>query len=159
MRIRWNWGTAMALVYSTFALATVAFVIFAIAHPAALVRDDYYRQSLAHDRRLEAAANVRALGASIGLTMETESDAAANGNGARIVLTLPASHYETARGTVTWYRASDASFDRVVPLAIDRSGLQRMPLDELQLGHWRLKVEWDAGGRPFYFERPITIAP
>lgn len=150
MRIRWNWGWAAALAYTVFALSTVGFVIFAIAHPAALVSSDYYRQALAHDRRIAAIANADAAGASIGVTMETGAERAA-------VLHLPASHHGTSVGTVTWYRA-DIDADRAVPLAVDREGVQRLTLQGLVPGRWRLKVEWDADGRPFYFERVVTLS-
>lgn len=152
MRIRWNWGWGAALAYAAFALATVGFVIFAIAHPAALVGADYYKQSLAHDRRIEAAANARALGDEVRVTIHTSDRPVA-------VLALPARHHATASGTVTWYRASDASFDWSESLAIGRDGVQRMTLDNVPPGRWRLKVEWEADGRPFYIERVVTIAP
>lgn len=151
MRIRWNWGAGVALVYTAFALATVGFVIFAIAHPAALVSADYYQQSLGYDRKIEAMTNVEALGGSVDVRLDSGADRAA-------MLTLPAAHHG-GTGTVTWYRASDAAFDRVTPLAVDRDGVQRISIDGLQPGRWRLKVEWQADGRPFYLERVVIIAP
>ncbi len=140
----------MAVLYTAFASATLAFAIFAIANPAALVSDDYYREATRHDRRIEAAANGRAAGAK--LTVETEP----SGTPAAVLRMSPA-HHGRAVGRVTWYRPSDASFDRTMPLAIDDDGVQRMAIGDLPGGHWRIKVEWELDGRPFYLEQPVMV--
>lgn len=158
MRIRWNWGTAVALVYSVFAIATVAFVLFALANPVALVRDDYYQQALAHDRRMEAETNAGALGESIRVSLD-RADRPAGASRADAVLELPRDHAATANGIITWYRASDASADRAVKLELDRDGVQRLPLGGLATGLWTMKVDWTANGKPFYFERAVEIRP
>lgn len=150
MRIRFHWGAGVAVLYTAFASATLAFAIFAIANPAALVSDDYYREATRHDRRIEATANARAAGA--GVSIETDR----SGTPAAVLRMAPA-HHGRAVGRVTWYRPSDASFDRTVPLAVDGEGMQRMAIGDLPGGHWRVKVEWELDGRPFYFEQSVMV--
>ncbi len=150
MKIRLHWGTGIALVYVAFAAATVGFVIFAIAHPAALVTDDYYQDATRHDQRMAAVANAHVIGASVQLIDEGLAPPTA-------VLVVAPEHAGRARGSITWYRASDISADRVVPMAIDDTGQQRLPTAGLAPGHWRLKVGWDVDGRPFYLERTIFV--
>jgi hypothetical protein len=145
MRIRWHWGTGMALAYTAFALSTLGFVVFAMSRPATLVSVEYYRQALAHDRRLEAEANARALGPALDVHLSADRT--------RVVLQLPGEHSPVARGTVTLYRPSDPSADRVVPLSLDANGAQRIPLEGLPTGRWRLLLEWSAEGRPYYVEQ------
>ena len=150
MKIRFHWGAGVALLYTAFATATVGFVIFAIANPAALVSDDYYGEATRHDRRIEATANGRAAGSDV--TIET--DAAGTPTA---VLRMAPTHHGRAAGTITWYRPSDASFDRIVPLAVDSQGMQRIAIGGLPAGHWRVKVEWELDGRPFYLERSVMV--
>jgi hypothetical protein len=149
MKMRLHWGTGIVLVYVTFAAATLAFVAFAIAHPAALVTDHYYQDATRHDERMAAIANAKAVGADVRVV----------GEGADRVALLEVSpqHAGRSQGTVTWYRASDASADRVADLAIDDAGRQRLSMDGLAAGHWRLKVQWEVDGRPFYLERVILV--
>jgi len=150
MTIRFHWGVAVGVVYTTFAIATLAFVAFAITNPAALVSDDYYRQAMQHDRRMLATANGRTAGAT--LTVGSEEG--------RRTATLRLAPSSIARGgTITFYRASDASLDRVTPLAVDASGVQRLDIADLQPGHWRVKVAWEAAGQPFYVEEAVMVAP
>lgn len=149
MKIRFHWGAGVALLYIAFASATLGFVIFAIAHPAALVSHDYYREATRHDRRIEATANGREAGADV--VMETD----AKGRPMATLRMAPQQH--GGAGTITWYRPSDASFDRTVPLAVDEQGVQRIAVEDLPAGHWRVKVEWELDGRPFYLERSVMV--
>jgi hypothetical protein len=148
MRIRLNWGTGIALVYIAFAAATTGFVTFAMGRPVDLVSDDYYAQSLQQDERMNAERNARALAP---LPAIVSSGARA------IVLSLPSAHALSASGTVTLYRPSDASADRVQPLAIDAAGRQAIALDGLARGRWLVQVRWSAVGRHYYFEEPVIV--
>ncbi len=150
MTIRLHWGVAVGVVYTTFAMATLSFVAFAIANPAALVSDDYYRQAMQHDRRMLATANGRAAVA----TLTVASD---GGHRTAVLQLTPSPVART--GTITWYRASDASLDRAMPLVVDAAGTQRVDITDFQTGHWRVKVEWEAAGQPFYVEEAVMVAP
>lgn len=149
MKVRMNWGTGMALVYGSFATATVGFVVFAVSHPAALVSVDYYQQAMRHDARMEAAAEAASAGARLTIEGEPGQQVAVFRPG-----TLPAG---PAVGTVTWYRPSDASLDRRIDLAIDADGLQRFDLSTWPTGRWWIKAEWTVTTRAFYFEQPAMI--
>ena len=150
MTIRMHWGVAVGVVYTTFAVATLAVVVFAIANPAALVSDDYYQQAMQHDRRMLAIANGRTAGATLTV---------GSGEGRRTVMLRLAPSTVARAGTVKFYRPSDASLDRALPLAVDASGIQTIDIADLQSGHWRVKVEWEAAGQPYYVEEAVMVAP
>jgi len=142
----------VAVVYTAFATATLGFVIFAIANPAALVSEDYYGEASRHDRRMQATANGRAAGAALVM----ERDAAGR---PIATLAMPTMTGSQPTGTVRWYRPSDISADRTLALALDAEGRQQMPVADLAAGHWRVKVSWEAEGRPFYFEAAVMVRP
>jgi len=147
MRIRLHWGAAIVVVYTAFAAATTAFVAFAIARPVNLVSDDYYAQSLQLDQRMEAERNTRAL---------RPQPAVVQSGAEAVALSLP--HADGAvTGTVTFYRASDASADRVHPLAIDSDGRQEIATGTLAKGRWVVQIKWSAEGRAYYFEQPMVL--
>ena len=118
-----------------------------MARPVDLVSPDYYAQSLRQDEHMEAVRNVHALGGAAGVE---QPDART------LVVRLPESQAARAQGTVTLYRASDASADRHVPLQVDGAGRQAIALDGLQAGHWTVKVQWTADGRAFYLEHEVV---
>ena len=146
MKISFTWGTALAFVYATFATATMAFVVFALRRPVDLVSPDYYAQSLRQDRQMDAERNTRDL--------RDAASVVQTGDRA-LVVSLPAVQAAEARGTVTLYRASDASADRVVTLATDAAGRQRIALDGMQAGQWSVRVRWTVQGRDFYLEQRV----
>ena len=147
MRIRLNWGTGIALVYTAFAAATTGFVAFAMGRPVELVSADYYQQSLEQDSRIAAEKNAADLGVVLAVD---ESDAHAT-------VTLPPSQARDARGTVTLYRPSDSHADRVLPLRLGADGTQRVPLDRLASGRWVVQVRWSSAGRDYYVEGGVHV--
>lgn len=145
---RFNWGTGIAMAYAAFAASTLAFVGFAMSRPVALVRPDYYAESLRQDQRMRAVANARALGPALSLRTV---------GGRRLILRLPAGQVRTAGGTITLYRASDAAADRTFALRLAADGVQEIALDGLAPGWWLAQVEWRASGEAFYLEMPVVV--
>jgi nitrogen fixation protein FixH len=146
MRLEWNWGTAIALVYTTFAVSTLSFVAFAMGQPVQLVSPDYYSRSLRQDERMAASERARALGTT--MTVRIEPGA--------VLIDLPAGH-AWATGAVTFYRPADVGSDRTVPLALDAVGDIRVTTNGLAAGRWRLQVEWTVGSQPFYYEQSLNL--
>ena len=148
MRLTWNWGTGVATVYSVFAMSTIGFVTFAMSRPVSLVSGDYYEQSLREDAKRQAVANAAALWTSVSLAV---------GEPGRLDLRLPLEQAAIAQGTITFYRASDAAQDRVVPMRLTADGTQAVPLQGLAAGQWLAQLRWTAQGREFYLTRPIVV--
>ena len=149
--MKWNWGTAIAAVYITFALATTTFVTFAMGRSVDLVRADYYAESLRQDEHLQAIDNAFRLGTAVAITDGTGADDRS------IEIVLPPAQRRTARGTITLYRPSDAAADRRIDLSIDPEGRQRVTMPAGAPGLWVVQLAWTAEGREFYLERAVTI--
>jgi nitrogen fixation protein FixH len=139
-----NWGLGIAVTYGVFACATLGFVAFAMTKPVDLVSDDYYARSLRHDERLAAEGRVRGLGAAFAVRLV--------GDGRTVQVALPAG--AAVDGTITMYRPSDAGSDRFVALKPDALGEQRIELPGA--GRWVVKLQWVAGGEPYYHEQPVV---
>jgi len=148
MKIAMNWGTGITVSYITFAAATTAFVVFAVRRPVDLVSTDYYAQSLRQDQQMDAVRNARDLGAQAAIVQP---------DGRSVAVSIPRAQVASARGTVTLYRASDASADRVFPLKADADGRQRVALDGLAAGVWMVRLRWNADGRDFYLEQRVFL--
>lgn len=143
---RINWGTGIAVAYTTFALATSGFVAFAMTRRVDLVSPDYYAQSMQQDRHMAAVRNAARLRPAPAIVQ----------TGARsIVVHVPGARAVDTRGAITLYRASDATADRELPLATDDAGEQQVSLAGLEPGHWIVKLHWSSGGREYYVEHPV----
>jgi hypothetical protein len=146
---RFNWGVAIAAVYTTFATSTIGFVAFAISCPVDLVSADYYARSLNHDDHLAAIARARALGPTLQCTLFED--------GRTLRLGLPRELARAASGSVRLYRPSDGRADRTTPLRLGANGSQQLSLDGLARGRWTLQLEWRAHGLTYYHERSLDL--
>ena len=144
--MRFNWGTAITLVYATFVCCTTGFVVFALRHPVELVNDDYYASSLRHDERRAARENAAARGAP-GFA----------GSPGEVAVAKPAAHAADARGELRLYRPSDRSADRTWPLAVATDGRQRVSIAGVAAGQWDMQILWTSGGRDFYHQQRVRI--
>ena len=146
MKLRINWGVGIVASYVIFAAGTTGFALYAMNRPVDLVSADYYARSLQQDRQMAAERNTRDL----------DGAASVRQTGDRAVLvSLPAGQASDATGTITLYRPSDASADRVVTLKTDTAGRQRVSLAGLRAGAWSARVLWTAQGREFYIEQRV----
>jgi nitrogen fixation protein FixH len=148
MTVRLNWGTGIAVAYTSFALATLGFVAFAMTKDVDLVSPEYYARSLEHDARMAATANSAALGSSLVIDIRPEARA--------VHAQWPAAMAPGISGTATLYRPSSAALDRTIRLAPDAAGRQVLSLEGLTSGRWRLQLEWTAHGVAYYAERDIV---
>ena len=144
--MRVNWGTAIAVVYVTFAGGTVGFVAFALQHPVQLVSENYYGDSLAHDAKRAAIENAAGLPAAVLAAV-----------GEDIVVAMPVEQRADAQGELRLYRPSDAAADRVWALTLDAAGTQRVGTRDLARGRWIAQLSWTSGGRRFYRELPVVV--
>lgn len=147
MSVRLNWGSALVLVYATFACSTVGFVAFAMSRPADLVSADYYERSLQQDARIEAIENARRLTHPVHVVLDAIER--------RVVITWPTA-LSNARGEVTLYRPSNSAADCRYPVT-PLSGMQVIDVSDLAPGRWRWQAAWTADGRPFYQEDVLTL--
>jgi hypothetical protein len=149
MKVRWHWGTKIALVYIAFASSTVGMVVIAMQQPVDLVYPDYYARSLRHDDHLAAVARTAALGDAFSIVSAPDGRAA--------TITWPAAMAGAISGTVTLYRAGDARADRSQAVSPDANGRQQIVFDATMRGSWTLQVEWSADGERFYAERRLMV--
>ena len=147
MKMRFNWGTGIAAAYGLFVLGTTGFVVFAMGRPVALVREDYYAESLRQDRQTRAIENARGLGAAVSLATPDPQ---------HLSVSIPAALVPHARGTVTFYRAADPNADRVIDFVPDSSGRQVLSTAGMARGQWLVQLRWTADARDFYYERPLV---
>jgi nitrogen fixation protein FixH len=136
-------------VYSAFAAATMGFVVFAMDQKVELVSADYYQVGLAHDARMAATARGASLGDAFRMELRGADRAA--------TIVWADARPRAGDGTITFYRPSDASVDRIVRVDPDPDGRQWIPLDGAPAGRWIVRVSWRAGGRDFFVERAVTM--
>lgn len=140
-----HWGKRIAIVYVTFALATLSFVAFAMNRSVDLVRGDYYEASLDYNKTAIALANAKKLGVTATIVRTQENN---------VVITIP--HQHVSNGVVNCYRPDNPSLDKQVPL-LPVNGCFTLPSGLLTNGKWKIQVSWVHDGSHYLLEQPIYL--
>jgi len=129
-----SWGTGLSIVYVSFAVATIGFVVFATTQHIDLVRPDYYQESLARNERSIAEQQANALGDSVAIAAEAGA----------ILVHMP-QNVGQAKGSVQLYRVAESKEDVTVPLTLDSAGSMRIDMSKRSYGRWDVTVAWNDG--------------
>lgn len=149
IKLKWNWGSGIALLYTVFAVFIISLVVFSFRQKIDLVTPDYYAKELAYQVQIDKMARARAL--PVAMTWEVQ-------NGA-IQITLPATFSpERVKGTVTLFKPSDKLSDKEFELEISESSSQVISTQGFSPGMYKLKIDWESGDSTFYQEGVIMIS-
>lgn len=146
--MKFNWGTGIFIVIVLFILAVVSFLIYVSNLDIKMVEDNYYDKELAYQDRIDKLNNTDALLWRINVKQGP-------GN---IIIQFP--QLDTAlipAGTLLFYRPSDPEKDFSVPLQLNDSSSQVIDIKGINKGKWVIKLEWDMGGKAYYFEEEVFI--
>ena len=146
--MKWNWGTGIFIVIVLFVGACVAFIIYAQRQKWSLVEDDYYPKELRHEEKLIKMRNANAL--TMQLLVKPDKS--------NLILQFPVDfRRKMLTGTINIYRPSDEKLDVILPVAVDTSLTQLIPLHKLSQGRYVVKVDWTSEGKNYYKEQDIFI--
>ncbi len=147
-KLKWSWGTGIAIVYSVFALTIIGFVVHSFKQKIDLVTPDYYAKELAYQQQIDKIARARGLEKAIEWKVQNQT----------IEIMLP-EHFIPSRvsGNITLFKPSDNSADRIFPIAIDTSRKQTISTEGLTAGMYKLKIDWQSGDTTYFQEGVIMI--
>ena len=134
------WPVGLVVVLGLFATGVFSFGVLAVRHSQDLVSADYYDREIRYQEHIDrvARAGAASSGTSVSVDVATRT----------LVLVLS----RDAVGQVELYRPANAQWDRILPLALDMEGRQRINLSGLQAGLWRIRVVWKAGALDYFRE-------
>lgn len=109
----------------------------------ALVDTDYYEKGLEYDKEYS-------------LKEQVKTDKAAP------LISLTDDHIQLAfkdqaEGHVQLIRTADKRMDKKLSMKTDSLKLVRIPLNNIEKGHWRLIISWMANDKAYLNEQEITV--
>ncbi len=143
-----NWGTGIAIFYTSFALFMVFMVIRSTYYDHSLVYDDYYAKDLAYQEQYDKVKNSNELAQKLEIKN--------NGSERTVELTFP-QNFKNIKGKVQFYRPSGSDKDFVVDIDNPENGKMLIPVSDAIPGYWIVKVDWRGDGKPFYDEKKIRV--
>jgi hypothetical protein len=146
--MKWNWGTGIFIVIVLFLGACAAFIIYSQHQVWSLVEEDYYPKELRYEEKLVKMRNANALSEQL-FVITGKTD---------LTVRFPADfRRKQITGTIDIYRPSDEKLDVIVPVGVDTSLTQFIPLTRMTHGRYVVKVDWSSEGKNYFKEQDIFI--
>lgn len=141
-----NFGKWIVVSFVLFASFIATLVVVCVREDISLVSNNYYKEELVHQQKMESIENAKALDALPDIQVE--------GN----LLVVSFSDFsKVEQGEILLLRPSDATLDRRFNLTPNGTQQQMYPLKTWQKGLYRASMKWSMDGKEFYYEKLIVL--
>ena len=143
-----SWGTGIAIGITVFVIISLSMTVIFMTQDVHLVTDDYYEKTLTYQEEIDKQSRTIALNDEVRI----------NFNDKMINLLFPSEYLnKNISGEIYFYRPSNPALDFKIPLQLSKNGNQFIPIERIEKGFWRIKLQWMMSGDGYYNERAITI--
>ena len=144
-----NWGSGIAIFYSCFVVVMVFMVIKSAQHQTHLVQENYYHKDLNYEDFRQKRQNAADIKEQIVIDYVAAQQL--------VQLRFPQEMME-ASGEVALFRPSNKYLDQSYRLKLDSTAQMSIPVPpSTASGLWRVKIEWESGGKQYFIEQSIVI--
>ena len=147
--MKFNWGYKILFVYLAFAGGILYLVYLTSLENRDLVSDNYYEEELAYQKVIDQSAKTAKLSAAV----EVEIDQL---NSALQIQLPPEFSSSSSIGKWDLYFAADRKLDMEGNINTN-NGYQQIQLPSGRSGNYTFKLEWEADGQSYYFEKIIFL--
>lgn len=143
-----SWGIKIACLYTGFGLFIAIMVSLTMGENTDLVTPDYYEQELKFQDRIDAINRTGLLKEQ--LTWELKEN--------KLYLRFPQElQGRKMRGTIYFFRPSDAKLDKKAVIPDIREGMSSIPVKMLKKGMYKIQINWQADSTIYFNEGVIQI--
>jgi len=141
-----NWGHKIALVNIAFVGLMVFMVYQSFQVNVDLVAEDYYKQEIEYQQKIEKIQNTRELAQQLSFVQENQ----------QLIVQFPAGK-QLLNGEISLFRPSDARFDVNTKITLDENHRQSISTTDLAKGYYKIKVDWQDGDKAYFQEESVFI--
>lgn len=148
MKIKFNWGTGIAIALIVMVCGMLTLVYIATRQDYFLVEKDYYQKGINYQDQIDRIENVNALREKPTVTVSNSE----------MLVTLPNWFAnKTIEGEIQLYSPVDEALDKKQQMKLSGSLRQTISLANIKPGRYTVKLDWTANQTPYYWEQKITI--
>jgi len=145
-----NWGKGIILSFVLFIAIIFTMVYISVNTEFSLVSENYYEQEINYEDQLNSIRNFNALDVPPAFQFDRRQG--------EISLTFDPTLAEAMReGKVVFFRASNARYDKELPLSLDEDNQFKIPANTLLKGAWTLQLSWSDENSSYYKEIKFVI--
>jgi len=147
--MKFNWGYKILFIYLTFAGGILYMVYLTSLENRDLVSDNYYEEELAYQKVIDKSRMTTKLSASVKVEIDPINSL--------LDIKLPPEFSNTNTvGKWNLYYAADRKMDMEGTINTS-NGNQQIQISEGRSGNYTFKLEWEAEGQSYYFEKIIFL--
>tara|TARA_R110002049_G_scaffold88940_1_gene224128 strand:- start:322 stop:768 length:447 start_codon:yes stop_codon:yes gene_type:complete len=147
--MKFDWGKGIALSITIFVIATLSLVSYFISLDFFLVSNDHYEEGVQYQETIDSRSRSAGLEHPILVVFDEEIEAL------RIV--FPTELVGRAQGDINLYRPNNPALDKMIPLSVNATGTQIIPVKGMEKGKWILKIFWVMDDQDYLEEKTIMI--
>jgi nitrogen fixation protein FixH len=145
-KFNFNWGHGIIVTFVLFG-AFMAYVYVNMSKESIeLVGKNYYADGQEFQRKINERKQTEALAEKASIQFAEDFKQAK--------IQLPPS---IQKGTIVFYRPSNATLDKTLEITSDSSGLSFIKTDFLIKGPWNVSLQWEKAGKNYVEEQRILI--
>lgn len=142
-----NWGNKLIVVFVLFAALICTMVYKAFQSKPHLVSEEYYKDELRYQDKIDGMANTAKL-----------SDAIVSQDSTAVTIQLPKElNGNKIIGEVWFYSKTDEGKDKKFPLEVDSTGKQTILKKLLIKTGYQVKLSWKIDTTNYFTEKEITL--
>ncbi|MBM3415688.1 MAG: hypothetical protein FJY20_04405 [Bacteroidetes bacterium] len=143
-----NWGNKILIAFIVFGTGMTFLVIRSMQTNFDLVEKDYYKKEIGYQEIIDGTKRANAL--------TSTAEFSKHENVIRLKLP-PEMKNKTVTGEIWFYCAYDEKKDKKIELKVTADGLQEFQQNIISPGNYTVKINWTAGGKNYYAEKPLTV--
>ena len=145
-----HWPVGIAIIYISFVVILIAFVIFSTFHKVDLVTKDYYEQEIKYQQQINRINRADSLSAPVNWHHDKDQRL--------VTIQFPKElNAKNIEGKILFFRPSDAKQDKLIALRLSSKNNQVISTQHLIPGLWKLKIFWQVDQKDFYTEGILVI--
>ena len=145
-KFNFNWGHGIIVTFVLFGAFMAYFYVNMSKESIELVGKNYYADGQEFQRKINERKQTEALAEKAIIQFAEDFKQAK--------IQLPSS---IQKGTLVFYRPSNATLDRTLIITSDSSGLSFIQTEFLIKGPWNVSLQWEKAGKNYVEEQRILI--
>jgi hypothetical protein len=140
-----NWGKWIIFSFVVFTVFIGTLVTVCMRADVSLVSKDYYQEELEFQKQITRLENTSAL---------ASKPIIVAGNG---LIEITFDFREIEKGELILFRPSDPALDKKFVLGVTGGELQQFPIETINPGMYRAKMQWTKKGKEYFYEQVIYL--
>lgn len=148
MKLKFNWGTGIAITYLAFVIGVLIMVFIFMNQEVSLETKDYYAKGLEYQKQIDKIERTNNLSEQLEIST-TENE---------IIFNFPKIFTpKNIHGEIYFYRPSNSNNDLKVKIDLNEQNIQKFSTSNFPKGLWKIKVDWFGNNQNFYNEKILMI--